>query len=282
MGLLDAAHGVYTVATANMIRAVKAVSTYRGRDPRDFALLAFGGNGPVFAAAMARALGMRRVLVPPAAGLFSAFGLLEADLERHAVQTYFSPVEDVDVEMLNDAYAELEARVRGELDGAGHRDGTTPPLIVERYADLRYSGQNYELTIQAPSGRLSSEHIAALARRFGEDHRRTYGHSADDEPVELVNLRVVARVERRTLGRTVDASGPRQQAAMSTAASRSAYFGAGSGLITTPVVRRTDLAAALRPGPFIVDEYDMTVVVPPDCAAGLDGEGNIVIEVPTA
>jgi N-methylhydantoinase A len=282
MGLLEAAHGVYTVAAATMIRAVKAVSTYRGRDPRDFTLLAFGGNGPVFAAEMARALDMRRVLIPPAAGLFSAFGLLEADLERHGVQTFFAPVEDVDVEALNAAYRELEATVRA-TGGArqGEASPVAPPAIVERFADLRYSGQNYELTVPAPAGRLTSEDVLMLARRFGEEHQRTYGHGADDEPVELVNLRLVARVERAAGPHPSQAS-PRPVPRGRGGGEREAYFGAGLGLIRAPVLGRDYLAETPRRGPFIVEEYDATIIVPPDCSAWLDGEGNVVIEVGAA
>lgn len=295
---LEAAFGVYTVAVANMIRAVKAVSTYRGRDPRDFALLAFGGNGPVFAAAMARALDMRRVLVPPAAGLFSAFGLLDADLERHAVQTFFSAAEEVDLAGLNAAFAVLATRVRQDASGEAETSGSVPSspspgpdelrgsdrptLTVEHFADLRYSGQNYELTVPVPNGTLTVPDIDALARRFGEEHQRTYGHSADDEPVELVNLRVVARVERRAAGPTASAAARQEQAMQPITDSRSAYFGAEHGLLATPVLRRADLGDAFRPGPFIVEEYDATLVVPPDSAARLDEEGNIAIEVGAA
>ena len=107
--LLPAAHGVHTLANASMIRAIKAVSTYRGRDPRDFALLAFGGSGPVHAAAMARFLGMRRVVVPPAPGLFSATGLLQAEREQDLVQTFLAPLAGLDPATLAHAFDELEA-----------------------------------------------------------------------------------------------------------------------------------------------------------------------------
>jgi N-methylhydantoinase A len=288
LGLREAAHGVYTVAITNMIRAVKAVSTYRGRDPRDFALLAFGGNGPIFGAEMARALGMRTVLVPPAAGLFSAFGLLEADLEQHLVQTFLSRADEVDLAALNETYCGLEARAR--IEGREMRDeedrSYSPPRsarvlaprpsILRRYADLRYAGQGYELTVPAPDGPLGAAEVAALVERFGDEHERTYGHKAADEPIELVNLRLVAAVERERppLRDGLVASADRGRESW-----RDAYFGPEHGLHRTPVIGRAALTTTPRLGPLIIDEYDATTVVPPNCTARLDEWGNIVIEV---
>jgi N-methylhydantoinase A len=293
LGLLEAAHGVHTLAVTTMIRAVKAVSTYRGRDPREFALLAFGGNGPIFAAEMARALGMRRVIVPPAAGLFSAFGLLEAELEQHLVQTFLSEVDEADPEALNRAYAELEGQViTGDWGVPIESGGTLSPrssvlnpdssdLTLRRFADLRYAGQGFELTVPAPDGRLGPAELARLAERFEMEHERTYGHRATDEPIELVNLRLVARIERgQESAGAGHASRPlTPDTGVSTPSSRRAYFGREQGVVETPVVGRQALSADWRAGPLIVDEYDATTVVPPDCAARLDEQGNIVLEV---
>jgi N-methylhydantoinase A len=266
LDLLDAAHGVYRVATASMVRALKAVSTYRGRDPRDFTLLAFGGNGPVFAVALARALEMRRVIVPPAAGLFSAFGLLEANLEQHYVRTVMLVSSATAADELSRALEEIE-----DLARAARPVG----LECSRFADLRYRGQAFELTIPVPNHRLTALDIATLVEDFGREHERTYGHRAQDEPVEIVNVRLVARIEREQWSAT---RGPIREERVSSGATRDAYFGREVGLQSTAIVTRAELSAALS-GPLIVDEYDATTLVPPGATACLDEHGSIVIDV---
>ncbi|MDP6108374.1 MAG: hydantoinase/oxoprolinase family protein, partial [Candidatus Brocadiia bacterium] len=161
-GLLEAAYGVHTVANVTMIRAIRAVSTYRGRDPRDFTLLAFGGSGPVHAVEMARSLRIGRVVVPPAPGLLSAVGLLEALPEYHFVQTFFSRIADTDLAALSGAYGSLEARAIGDLVAEGYVEAD---ILRRRSADLRYVGQAYELTVEAPAGDIGPDEVAALVER---------------------------------------------------------------------------------------------------------------------
>ena len=271
-GLLEAAYGVHTVANVTMIRAIRAVSTYRGRDPRDFMLLAFGGSGPVHAVEMARSLRIGRVVVPPAPGLLSAVGLLEALPEYHFVQTFFSRISDADLSALNEAYGSLEARAVGALQAEGYHEAD---IVSRRSADLRYVGQAYELTVEAPPGDIGRDEVAALVERFNEEHERTYGHKATDEPVEMVNLRLTAS------GKAAQTAPLRPYLASDGAAGtqRDAYFGPDHGLLPTPVVSRSDLDGAGRQGPLIVEEYDATAVIPPDCTASLDRWNNIVIDV---
>jgi N-methylhydantoinase A len=272
LGLLEAAHGVHVVANETMIRAIRAVSTYRGRDPRDFTLLAFGGSGPVHAAGMARSLSIGRVLVPPAPGLFSAVGLLEAQPEYHFVRTFFSRVSDLDLGSLNQAYAGMERQALETLTGEGYRAGD---ITWRRSVDLRYVGQAYELTVDAPSQRLGAPEIAGLVAGFHDEHERTYGHKAVDEPMEMVNLRITARSttsDSRPLSLIPTPSHHENTR-------REAYFGPDYGLLPTPIVTRSDITGQPRRGPFIVEEYDATVVVPPDCSALLDEWHNIVIEI---
>jgi N-methylhydantoinase A len=278
MTLVEAAYGVFTLATNNMVRAVKAVSTYRGRDPRDFALLAFGGNGPVFGAEMARALQMTTVIVPPAPGLFSAFGLLLSDIEHHFVRTLFRPTASLDVAELAAAFGALEDQARLALSREGYATG----VIVRRFADLRYAGQAYELTVEvAAEGPITQQEVRDMARAFGEEHMRTYGHRAEDEPVDLVNIRVVGSAPPRG-SRTYH---PEAALGMNAARenhgppTRTAYFGRAVGALETPVIGRVDLAGRPRSGPLIVEEYDATCVVPPGCTAALDAHANIVIQV---
>ena len=273
--LEHAAYGAHLIAASNMIRAIKAVSSERGRDPREYVLFAFGGNGPLFAAAMAQALEVRRVVVPPAPGLFSSFGLLYADTEHHYVRTYRHPLRRVALAALEQTWARMEAEGQAQLAADGF---TGAAARVRRSADLRYHGQSFELTVPAPAGPLDAGAIAALEEAFGQGHQRTYGHRAGpDEPVELVSLRVVAQgipdrprvPERVRLDRGRPGQGP---------AARRVFFGPERGWLETPVVGRADLTTA-REGPYIVEEYDATCVVPPGTHAALDAYGNIVIEL---
>jgi N-methylhydantoinase A len=270
LDLLEAAHGVYRVATANMMRAVKAVSTYRGRDPREFTLLAFGGNGPLFAIELARALEIRRVIVPPAAGLFSAFGLLEADLEHHYVRTVMLSSSDADAEALSRTLGEIETQARTE-----RRRDTHASLECVRFADLRYRGQAFELTIPLPNHQLSRHDVVNLVEEFGREHERTYGHRAQDEPVEIVNVRLVARAQRQRLAIGDGAIPPEH---LEIGVTRDVYFGKSVGTLATAIVSRAELGTG-RAGPLIVEEYDATTLVPPGCVARLDEFGSIAVDV---
>ena len=271
LDLARAAHGAFVVAAARMMRAIKAVSTERGRDVRQSALCAFGGNGPIFAAAMAQQLGMGEIVVPPSPGLFSAFGLLYADVEHHFSRTVRRLTRDAELDALNAEWAALDDAARAQLA----REGFTPARMeVSRLASLHYQGQIYELTVPAPAGMLDRAALAALDEAFGREHERTYGHRAGpEEPVEIVNIQVVARgVADRPLEPGALAFSRRDTGEAGRA--RRAYFGPEAGWLRTPVLRRADLAAEVR-GPAIVEEYDATCVVPPGATARLDDLGNI-------
>jgi N-methylhydantoinase A len=266
IGLLEAAHGVYLLGCAGMARAVRAVTIERGRDPQEFTLVAFGGNGPLFAAEMARSLEIATVLVPPAPGVWSAIGLLEAEMEHHLVRTFLRPLAGLGAGELDEAVAALEAEARELLAAQGYRGAT-----IERSADLKYQGQSFELTVPLPPA-VSEDTIPLLAGAFASEHERTYGHKAEGDPIQVVNLRLTARVRRgeRQPVRLIDAmKGPREE--------REAYFGPQHGSLATPVIARADLGKRPKPGPLLIDEYDATTLVPPGCRAHLDRHGNIVI-----
>jgi N-methylhydantoinase A len=275
LGLADAAYGAHVIAASNMMRAIRAVSSERGRDPRDYALFAFGGNGPLFAAGMARQLEMRRIVVPPAPGLFSSFGLLFADVEHHYVRTWRRLARQVEPAALADVLARMEAEARAQLAAEGFGGDA---MRLKRSADCRYEGQSFELTVPVESGAVDAGTIAALAEAFAREHERTYGHRAGaDEPVEIVSLRVVGqgvpdrpRVPEQL---RIDRTGPGR-----TGGIRRVYFGPELGWRETPILDRPDLATP-REGPGIVEEYDATCVVPPGARASLDAHGNIVIDL---
>jgi N-methylhydantoinase A len=188
-----AAAGAVDIAVATMTRAVKAVSTYRGRDPRGFSLVAFGGNGPVFAAAIADALDITHIVVPPRPGVFSAVGLMVAAQEAEAIRSIYTPLDRVDATALEEILEALTDEGVAGLDVAPHTG-----ISARRSVDLKYAGQAFELKIPIGAGVLD---LAALAGAFHEEHRRTYGHAAPDSPIDVVTLSVVARAEGADAGR---------------------------------------------------------------------------------
>ena len=271
--LRDIAHGVHVLANASMMRAVKAVSTHRGRDPRDFAMLAFGGSGGVHAVGLARALQIRRVIAPPAAGVFSALGLLFSDVGLIRKQAFLRRVGQIDREDWNRSFAELEARVLANIGFPRER------VSFRRFADLRYAGQAFELAVPVPDGSVDPASLEALAEAFEEEHERTYGHRFPGEKaVETVSLGVSGAV-RSEGRRTLDPAAREAPGAAGAEATRLAYFGPGAGRVETPVLSsRAELSAAPRAGPLVIEEYEGTVVVPPGASAWLDGAGNVVID----
>jgi N-methylhydantoinase A len=269
--LLEAAHGVVQVAVATMTRAVKAVSTYRGRDPRDFVLAAFGGNGPVVGVEIARALSMRRVLVPPAPGVFSAVGLLFSQTEHEFVRTLFLRSHEIDAETMTAAYRGLAEEAWSALE----EEGIAPETATfQRLADLRYEGQAYELTVRVPEGQVDVDDLIA---EFVAEHERTYGHGSTEDPVDLVSIRILARVERPDMPTALSPAGGVPPIAEGT--TRRAYFGPEVGAVDAPVMSRESLRGTAVEGPLFVDEYDSTTVVPPGCRATLDPFGCIQIDV---
>ena len=175
--LLDCAYGVHRVACGTMVRAVKAVSTYRGREPRDFALFTFGGSGPVVAAAIADLLEMTRVVVPPNPGVFSAYGLLQSDIEHEVIQAFLARLSETGEAAFAERFRAIESDLAATMREEGYE---AADYTVARFADLRYSGQAHELTIAVDAAPNSID-IAAFAEAFGDEHERTYGHQAETE-----------------------------------------------------------------------------------------------------
>jgi N-methylhydantoinase A len=266
--LLDAAWGIFRLANSAMMRAVKAVSTYRGRDPRDFSLFAFGGNGGIHAAALAADLGMTRVIVPPGAGVFSAVGLLFTDHEVSRSSSFGKPL-GTDLAAMEERFTTLEHLVRAEL-------GHASPMVRWR-VDLRYQGQGFELGVDMPSRQMTQDVPTLLRAAFEEEHRRSYGHDLGDHRIDVVTLRVTGTIAPDGPGRILDRAG--NVPASDSRAVRSAYFGPEFGLIETPVITRAGLDATPRRGPIIIEEYEGTTIVPPDAAVFRDHSGNIVIDL---
>jgi N-methylhydantoinase A len=267
LSIEEAAHGMLRLASATMMRAIRAVSVERGRDPRQFALLAFGGNGPLFAAGIAAELGIARIIVPPLPGVFSAFGLLVADAEHHGRQSIRVRLDQADPDRINRIIADLTEAGTQRLT----RDGfAAERQIFQRAASVRYAGQSSEIEVALPNGIIAPATIAAL---FGDEHEKTYGFRAPaGEHVELMGLSVMARglPEQPRLPNRIP---PFAQAVP---AHRRTWF-PGDGWSDTPVTDRASLTGTV-PGPLIVQEYDATCLVPKGMSAQVDDFGNIRLE----
>jgi N-methylhydantoinase A len=274
MSLETAAYGAHLIAASTMIRALKAVSSERGRDPREYALVAFGGNGPIFAAGMAQEIGIGQVLIPPSAGVFSSFGLLYAEVEYYFTRTRKLLLRGADPAALQAVLAGLEAEARARLSEDGFSDAATQ---ISRFASLHYQGQSFELRVPVAPGALDEAALAAIEEAFGVEHERTYGHRAGvDEPVELVSLEVIGRgIPDRPRAESAAAASLAPDIAIAMPVRR-AYFGASQGWLDARVVNRSDLKTPHQ-GPCIVEEYDATCVIPPGWTGRLDEFGNIAL-----
>ena len=272
LDLLAAAFGIHQIANATTMRALRQVSTERGRDPREFTLVAFGGAGPIHAAGLASELAIRSVVIPPLPGLFSAMGLLFSGIEHHAVRSCLLSRQELSADALEAVQAELRRDLLHTFAGEGH----TEDEVALRYsADVRFRGQTSEINVPVASGSWGPAELAALQEAFADEHERLYGHRSDpDNPVEVVTMRAIGRAG-------VAEMSDRLRPAAATAGEsrdRSAWFGPSAGSIDTPVCRREDLKHGAR-GPLLIDEYDTTIVVPPGLRARIDDHLNVHIEL---
>jgi N-methylhydantoinase A len=251
----EVALGVVRVANAEMTRALRIISVERGLDPRDFALLAFGGAGGMHACALAEELGMQTVLVPRAGGVLSALGLAISDVRRDYVSPYLSPLDEVDAGEFEKRFARMESMAEKDLDDPGHT----------RRADLRYRGQSFELTVEADS-------LEKLEDRFHAAHERRYGYRMEEEAVELVNLRLVSTVavEKPEL----DEPEPADEV---TAGVRDANF--DGEWVEVPVLDRDNMGQGSEvEGPALVEFRESTCVVRPGWSGKVDAIGTLVLE----
>jgi N-methylhydantoinase A len=263
----DAAAKIIRVVNANMCEALRIVSIERGLDPRQFSLVAFGGAGPIHAAALAAELAIPEIIIPPAPGAFSALGLIATDLRRDYARTLFTELGGVAASRVAEVIGGMEAQGTAMLHAAGVAPAQRDML---RFADLRYTRQAYELTVPLDGGAITPSTLLTLATAFHARHRQTYGHANPDEPVQLVNLRVTAIGRLPTLRLAQQPSG---QAAAPRA--RAAWF-PDTGQVAVAVRRREHLAPGDRlVGPTIVDALDCTAVIPPGWTGSVDAQGFI-------
>jgi len=271
---IRAAYGIIRIANANMERALRVSSAERGYDPREFTLVAFGGAGPLHATALAKAVGIPWVLVPEAPGVFSALGLLVADIRHDLVRSYVARADRVGATTLAALYAELEA-----VGAAALRDDGIEPeqWVLQRTAELRYVGQAYEVNVPVPAGPLDDAVVAEVVRRFHAEHQRLFAHSAPGDPVEFVSLRLAAvgRVVRPAPRKRPEGGG-----AATPSGRRPVFFEEAEGFIDCPIYDRATLGRGMElSGPGIVEQMDSTTAVHPGQTATVDEWGNLLIAI---
>ena len=266
------AAGVLEIMNSNMAEAMRLLTIDRGLDPREFTLVAFGGAGPLHAADLASLLGMRRVVVPIYPGVFSALGALLADARFDYVKSRITFSENIDPDVVEQDFAELEERAAADFEREGFADA---PRII-RSIDFRYYGQNWELEVQIPGGEVTMQSIEESRLRFDAEHERQFGWSFPESDYELVNFRVTAVAARSTVELPELESGPLPAPARM----GDAYFHDAGDYVATPIYRRGELCAGNEiAGPAIVVEDDATTLVPPEWKARVESYGNMIMEL---
>jgi len=277
MDAMAAAQGVISVVTANMARAIRVISVQRGHDPRDYTLVAFGGAGPLHAARLAGELAVKRILVPRNPGILCAMGLLLADLRADFATTRLLPLSAAVIEEM----VAIVAGLRGRCNVWFVEEGIEPAARrVAFTVDMRYAGQNYELSVPLPDGGVNAAAIDALAAGFAATHQQLYGFVAEGEPVQLVTFRAEATgVVRKAELRPTPSDGPDpRQAAIGR---RDVWLPETAGFVSCPLYARDLLAVGNRiEGPAIVEQMDATTFLPPDAIAAVDPYLNLIVELP--
>jgi N-methylhydantoinase A len=269
--LRTAAAAVIDVVNHAMSEVLKIVSVQRGHDPRDFGLAAFGGAGPLHAAALAAELGIDEVICPPIPGAFSALGLIGSDLRRDYVRTVYVTTANADPAVLEAAFVALERKGTAMLDRAGVASARRR---FERSVDARYERQSYELAVPVPPGSLDAAVLAAIAASFHERHRRTYGHDNQAEPVQIVSIRVMAIGVIPELGIR---DKPAASANGAVKSRRSLWF-RESGTVEANVYDRVRMSGGLVvPGPAVIESLESTILVPPGWQARMTEDGFVLL-----
>jgi N-methylhydantoinase A len=270
IGAAEAAWGIHDIANEDMACAARLHLAERGEDPSALVMVAYGGAGPVHAFGLAEKLGIRRLLVPPAAGVMSALGMLVSDVSIDRVRTCKAGLDRLSPDDIARAFDEMQAEAAGMLQAGDS------PLKVERSADIRYRGQGYNIRVRWPQGPFDA---AQVREQFEQEYRHRYGRAYPDVPAEVVNLRLVVAIENRTPFRPRRL--PRATTPVSAAIKgrRTAFLGRHAGHVECPVYDRYLLHAGHRAeGPAFVEERETTTVVGANATFEVDANGVLIIE----
>jgi N-methylhydantoinase A len=271
----EAAWGIHRIVNLNMEMATRVVSIERGHDPRRLALVATGGSGPAHAARLAAALEMPVVLVPAAAGVASAVGLLSAEVKFDTSRSFVAPLAEVSAERLNRLYEEMETEASRIIEASTD----APPVRLVREVELRYAGQGFELTVEVPSGPMAEEVIEEIRTTFDRVYAKRYGFASPDKPVEATTWKLTAYGDSPTLEIPKFAPGEGDGEPIP-AGMRPAYFPETGGYVETPVFNRYELIPSqVVAGPAIIEEWESTTVIPPGFEGLVDEYGTVRIGV---
>jgi len=270
--VLAAADGIIRIAATTMSHVVTRVTTERGLDAGDFTMVAYGGAGPLHASLVARELRIPTVVIPPAPGHFSAYGMLVADLRRDFVKTWFRPLAGLDIAEMDRIYTTMEAEGRRSLQHEVHTGST---LVIKRAADMRYVGQEHAVTVELPAVLFETMDVAGIKKQFDEMHARRYGFSnANAAEVVSLHASVIGELPKPANQRIATT------AVASQIETRRVYFSDAGGFVDTRVVQRADLAAGdAFEGPVLVEEYASTTVVLPGDRLEVSAWGDLVIQI---
>ena len=277
LGVPDTADGILTLVTANMANAIRSRTVQKGIDPREFALIAFGGAGPLHAVDVARELGMSEVIIPPYPGITSAVGLLTTDLKYDTIRTEFQVSGEIDLQRLNSDLEEMER----ELTDQFLNDGLAESAIsFQRSGDLRYVGQGYELRITFSDVSLDDDSLQEIFNQFHIQHRAEYGHDFPDSAIEIVNARVTGIGQMPKISQPEDINSGTQESALMK--SGGCMFRVDNRLeeFETMFYQREKLPLEHSiAGPAIIIQQDSTTVVPPNNQFVSDTAGNMIISI---
>jgi len=272
----EAADGILRIAVTQMSHAVKAVTTERGLDAGSFTMVVYGGAGPLHASAIAREIGIRRVLIPYAPGYFSAYGMLFSDLRYDYVRSVFRKLNDVSFDEIEAAYKSLEDEGRAALAQSGVK---AEGIVIERAADMRYVGQEHAVTVDLPMVFFESKDRAAIKHQFDELHKVRYGTSAPKEPADLVSLRVTVLGTMKKPPKHSVEKGTATLDTLAVRTNKQVYF-RSTGWTDTPVYIRDRLLSGNEiAGPALIEEHASTTVVQPGDSLHVDELGNLQIAI---
>ena len=276
LDVVEAADGIVRIAVTQMANVVKRVTTERGLDAREFAIVAYGGAGPLHATLVARELKIDRVIIPVAPGHFSAYGMLVTDLRRDFVRSLFARLADAPFDAFEAIFADMEERGRADIQAAAPH---AVDIVVKHAADMRYVGQEHAVTVAVPGELFANRDVAGIKARFDAVHEIRYGYASADENAEIVSLRLsVTGVIGKPSQAPVAAGSATPDAAL--IGIRPVEFGVLGGRIDTPIYAREQLGAGHAiAGPALIQEYASTTVLAPGDRLTVDHLGNLDINV---